>query len=726
MPQESFIDDMPKVNPWQDDLLGYRLFAERLTHALSGIDCRDGFVVGLHGRWGSGKSSILNFVTAFIDKFQQEDIAEFKDISIIRFDPWIVSGHQDLVSAFFKILSESLADESYKKEKRRNKTAIFLKRGLDPAIDAAATLGATIDHTGGIASRAAGSATKRTMNDVVNRWLEEPSLQSTYMKLQSRMRKSGRRFVVMIDDIDRLQKADIRLVMEMVKSVGRLPNIIYVLSYDRDIVWAALDEFNNRKEFSSQYGEKIVQHELEIPKPSKSSLLKMLDERLSFLPPAPIGSTRWMEIVHCGIRRWINNPRDVVRLVNALQFSWSALKGEIDAQDLICMEGLRLFQREIYIWIKDNRDLILGEGRALLTRDDHQKTIGENLRSMLSDAQREETLSLLCAIFPTKIKLIRGDEKSFGAESWYKIVNRRGIATKAGYDSYFSLSVIPTEIPKSLVDLLMDNFDDQDFIYSVYIDTINKFDDFGNTLIGDLFEQIQYRIIDEEITPSQSLLNASINIFDHVNNIDWNGGSFSPYIQLYFLNQQIFKKLGPSSSTAGLKIALMQCPSLSAKAAMIVARCRECGLLPADGADQQVLVEPEPLRKLAVNLAKEIAAAARRQELSELDSFVDIIKIWSTFGSSSAVKRWLSKMAGSSPQNLVKVSKDLLGYSRTPTGRAYNMFQRPDESYHDLDVLKAAVSKFRGIASLTTDEASRIEALDRGLTRYASPEIVDA
>jgi hypothetical protein len=48
-------------------------------------------------------------------------------------------------------------------------------------------------------------------------------------------------------------------------------------------------------------------------------------------------------LVRDGIRRWIRSPRDVVRLANAVKFSWPAVESEIDPQDLVAMEGLRLF-----------------------------------------------------------------------------------------------------------------------------------------------------------------------------------------------------------------------------------------------------------------------------------------------------------------------------------------------------------------------------------------------
>ncbi|MBN9990973.1 hypothetical protein JND45_16695, partial [Listeria monocytogenes] len=65
-------------------------------------------------------------------------------------------------------------------------------------------------------------------------------LQKTYGELVGRLKKADRRFIVFIDDIDRLTNEEIRSLMQMVKTVGRLPNVTYVLSYDRQIVWSAL------------------------------------------------------------------------------------------------------------------------------------------------------------------------------------------------------------------------------------------------------------------------------------------------------------------------------------------------------------------------------------------------------------------------------------------------------------------------------------------------------
>ncbi len=54
-------DDLPKDNPWQDDLLGFRPFTERLSKVLANLKAPNGYVVGLHGEWGQWKINSTKF-----------------------------------------------------------------------------------------------------------------------------------------------------------------------------------------------------------------------------------------------------------------------------------------------------------------------------------------------------------------------------------------------------------------------------------------------------------------------------------------------------------------------------------------------------------------------------------------------------------------------------------------------------------------------------------------
>lgn len=172
-------------------------------------------------------------------------------------------------------------------------------------MDAVATVAVTVDPSAGVtvASKAVAPMVKKSLGAMVDKFLADPSLQTAYEELRKKLTESGKRFLVTIDDIDRLQNDEIRSIMQMVKTVGCLPNVIYLLAYDRSIVWDALDGKLERA--GPRFAEKIVQQEIELPRPSKESLLAILDEEIAFLNEHVAESARWNYIVSDGVRRWV-------------------------------------------------------------------------------------------------------------------------------------------------------------------------------------------------------------------------------------------------------------------------------------------------------------------------------------------------------------------------------------------------------------------------------------
>ncbi|MGO9770315.1 MAG: hypothetical protein ACLPSW_12315 [Roseiarcus sp.] len=138
-----------------------------------------------------------------------------------------------------------------------------------------------------------------------------------------------------------------------------------------------------------------------------------------------------------------------MRLSNAVNFVWSALENEIDPQDLLYMEGLRLFDAPLFDWIRRNRDLLLNQGRYRVFSEERKAPAFELLRNSLAPETREDQLELLCALFPAQTKIIRGKQaSSSGGEAYFELARRRGVGCEAGYDAYFSQ--FPS--PKSMKD----------------------------------------------------------------------------------------------------------------------------------------------------------------------------------------------------------------------------------------------------------------------------------
>ena len=388
-------DDAPKTEP-KDDRLGYARFAENIAKTVVSLRAPCGYVIGIHGAWGSGKSTVLNFVANYLRTLNSKS----SDTPLVHIDfrPWIVTGHHDLMAAFFKVLSEHLGPKKTGSRVWFEKNREVVSNASNSLVDAAATVAITIDPSAGVMSRVAGNVVKKSLGTVIDRFVEEPSLQKAYGDLRILLEDSGKRFLVTIDDIDRLEDAEVRSIMRMVKSMGQLPNVIYLLSYDRDIVWNILDNSVKRVGFS--FGEKIIQQELELPKPSRNTLLQMLDQEIAFLVGDTENSFRWEMVLRDGVHRWIRSPRDVVRLSNAVKFSWPALCDEIDPQDLLGIEGLRLFDPEAFTWIRDNRDFLFNDGRFNLSEDGSKKEVVEYLKQRIPEGERSQVLRVITVLFP--------------------------------------------------------------------------------------------------------------------------------------------------------------------------------------------------------------------------------------------------------------------------------------------------------------------------------------
>ena len=56
----------------EEDSLKRKYFAELMAKALVNLQNKDTFTVGLYGRWGNGKTSLVNMMLKEIEKIQTE------------------------------------------------------------------------------------------------------------------------------------------------------------------------------------------------------------------------------------------------------------------------------------------------------------------------------------------------------------------------------------------------------------------------------------------------------------------------------------------------------------------------------------------------------------------------------------------------------------------------------------------------------------------------------
>lgn len=328
------IGDSPLVDPSMDEL-DRRPFAEALVRAIERAPLSDGFVIGLHAPWGDGKSTVLNFVAVALADRQ---------IPCLRYNPWRFSDESQMIRGLIKQITTVIGKPDPKLR------ALAVKYG-----DAVSTIVGVFDETAG---RATAKVTAHLESD----------LEQQHDKLVNFMRKAPRRVAVLIDDIDRLDHAEIFTLLRIVKACADLPGLVYVLAFDDAVVAEALQAryANAQADSGRRFLEKIVQMPLSLPPADPVTLERKLrsgiDRILSALDISlgQSDESRFHDLFSNGLRPAIQTPRQVKQYLNAASFALAALTGEANLTDVLMVEGLRALYPGVYSVVRTNQDLLCG------------------------------------------------------------------------------------------------------------------------------------------------------------------------------------------------------------------------------------------------------------------------------------------------------------------------------------------------------------------------------
>jgi predicted KAP-like P-loop ATPase len=201
-----------------DDELGYGQFAADIAKTIHSDVPDEEFVVGINGQWGSGKSTIVNFIE---EKLEEKDDSP----TIIRFNPWWFSDDADLIEKYLSQLSANLEDYDEYAELRDNIATYARTFSKIPFSSSGIPLDKAADGVADIAET------------------NPPNLNELHEQIDSHLTDYDDQIVVLIDDIDRLPPSEIRHMFRVIKSVAGFPSITYVVAFDREVVTEAFQGY---------------------------------------------------------------------------------------------------------------------------------------------------------------------------------------------------------------------------------------------------------------------------------------------------------------------------------------------------------------------------------------------------------------------------------------------------------------------------------------------------
>jgi hypothetical protein len=395
-------------------------FAARIAETIGERSDPSSLVIGIYGPWGDGKTTVLNFIRA--------RLAAYPSIICIPFNPWRVEGEQALLEGFFTTLAEVLDEE--------------LTTSSEKLGDVLKRYGALLKVLpGGWGDAATGAGNV----------LSSTSIDDLRGRVSAILRESGRRVVVIMDDIDRLDRTEIQAIFRLVKLTGDFENTAYVLAFDERMVAGAVGEkyasgSGNAYEAGLNFLEKIVQVPLHLPPPSDDALRQycfgLVDEALrdSGTEMTQNQVNEFVRHFIDGLRVRLKTPRMAKRYANALHFALTILKGESYTPDLLLIEGMRVFYPQLYDAIRHDQETVLRTSSADRPNAGLDQFINTHTEGMTAE-ERQTASNLVQAIFPRTGRTILGSdwESEFAKD--------QRISSNYYFSRYFTYGVSASDVP---------------------------------------------------------------------------------------------------------------------------------------------------------------------------------------------------------------------------------------------------------------------------------------
>ncbi len=467
-----FIYDKP-IETQQDDFLGRTNFSKHLGQSLLNWKEKESLVIAIYGEWGSGKSSVINLAKECIEKSSDKNKP-----TVIEFNPWLFSEQDNLREHFFNEIAKEL--ELRGDSEKDQKIAIKLKYyasilALAPDKSLFNKKILWIGLSSIFASQAipfynwikyllfiAGfllillEACKNSLSKLADFFeikanYNKKSVLEVKREIKKELAYRDKKLIIVIDDIDRLNQAEIKQIFSLIRINADFPNTIYLLAFDRNIIEKNLEE---QKGISGKdYLDKIVQVTFDIPlaKPNKIAtfLFKELDRVLNILPKSSQrffgqDSTYWANIYHSGFKNFFKNIRDVKRFASSLEFNISQMYREnvmeVNPIDFIAIEAIRVFAPVFYSFMKSRNSLFTSTDRDTGDRNKNPRKIEiEEALNKLPVETKKYVIELIKELFPQIDGVLQHGYSSYGGEwhsSWSKDLR---VCSTNNFDSYFTL-----------------------------------------------------------------------------------------------------------------------------------------------------------------------------------------------------------------------------------------------------------------------------------------------
>lgn len=253
-------------NASEIDILFYRPYAKFIAKTI--CDCENTpLTVGLFGKWGAGKSTLVNLVKA--------ELRDDHNVVVVDTNAWLYEGYTDAKTSLMELITRELHSNQTLpggiKEKclslfRRINKLKMAKSLLNVGINSAALLGTgnpltvpgAFDGIKGVLDAFSGDEiADTTVSNIAEFRCEFSGIIESL---------NGKTVIFVVDDLDRCSPERIIDTLEAIKLFLSVDNTVFLIAADEDIIEYSIEcKYPGLKGQNSEYGKEYIEKIIQLP-----------------------------------------------------------------------------------------------------------------------------------------------------------------------------------------------------------------------------------------------------------------------------------------------------------------------------------------------------------------------------------------------------------------------------------------------------------------------------
>lgn len=432
-PRRDLYSDDP-VAP-DGDRIGRDALVRQLSRTLVAIaDHSPSSVVALVGPWGSGKTSLIGAMVATLND---------QGWYVATHNPWSYSDYAGAVLGFFSSIRaavpSTLLDSTWREDLGSwvSRIAPFGSIGQALGVDASTSLGAMGQLLAG-----------------------DQSPDRLAQKARDGLSQLDHPLLVIVDDLDRLEPAELLFTFKLVRLLGRLPNVYYLIAYDEETLIDALKRtglVGDDDGRARQYLEKMVQVRLEIPPLQEEQQRRLFNAGISDLLATHGITLTPDDVIRLGqmwqgcLAAYLDQPRAIKRLFTQVDAMWAEVSGEVDFVDFLAVTFLETFEAGCFDLMVRRRDELLESWTADYREQPHKDRWDRWIGALKEAGARRP--SAIAGLMSEMFLVLRSarENMSYGPSWRPEVARRRGIGSEEYFDRYVQITVPEGDLPDQLV-----------------------------------------------------------------------------------------------------------------------------------------------------------------------------------------------------------------------------------------------------------------------------------